>query len=101
MKNDRTLRFSLFLAGLVIVLFAAQARAQYEDGSLLGTIRDTTGAVVGNAAITITNDATGIVTAVHTDAAGNYLVQSLRVGVYTIHAQAAGFAPAEANPLHS
>ena len=50
----------IFAVGLCVALFGATARAQYEDGSLTGTIHDATGAVVANAAVTVTNVNTDI-----------------------------------------
>ena len=44
---------------LLLMLSSRMAFAQYEDGSLVGTIRDASGAAVPNVAVTITNDATG------------------------------------------
>jgi outer membrane receptor protein involved in Fe transport len=88
----------IFAVGLCGVL-CNSARAQYEDGSLVGTIHDTTGAVVGNATVSVTNTNTGIVTKVATNGSGDYEAPSLRVGTYSIKAEAAGFAPAEANNI--
>ena len=73
--------------------------AQYDNGSLVGTIRDTTGAPIPNAALTITNTATSIATQAKTDATGDYEVPTLRVGVYSIVASAPGFANAVADKI--
>src|ERR1700739_3444443 len=89
----------IFLVGLIVALFCTTARAQYEDGSLIGTIHDATGAVVGNATVTVTNVNTGIATKVTTNSSGDYEVPSLRVGTYSIKAEAEGFAPAEATNI--
>ncbi len=89
----------LFWVGLLVALSGATARAQYENGSLIGTIHDTTGAVVANAKVTVTNVNTGIAAKVTTDASGDYEVPSLRVGTYGITAEAPGFAPAEAKNI--
>ena len=89
----------IFWVGLFIALFGTTARAQYEDGSLIGTIHDATGAVVGNATVTVTNVNTGIETKVTTNGSGDYEVPSLRVGTYGIKAEAPGFAPAEATNI--
>jgi Carboxypeptidase regulatory-like domain len=94
MKN----RFSVLLLGLLIAI-CTRASAQYEDGSLIGTIHDSSGAVVGNAAVTVTNVNTGIVTRVTSNGSGDYEVPSLRVVVYTIQAEAPGFALAEARNI--
>ena len=73
--------------------------AQYENGSLVGTIRDTTGAPIANAEVTVANTATAIATTTHTDGAGNYTVPDLRVGVYNISATAPGFSRAVAEKI--
>ncbi len=89
----------ILLVGLCVALFGTTARAQYEDGSLTGTIHDATGAVVSNAAVTVTNANTGIATRVTTNSSGDYNVPSLRVGTYSILAEAQGFAPVEATNI--
>ena len=85
---------------VMLLMFAGSfARAQYENGSLVGTIHDSTGAVVPGAAVTITNNATGAASKVTTNAAGDYEVPSLRTGVYKISASAPGFAIAVAENI--
>jgi hypothetical protein len=90
---------TFLLAGLLIAFCGLGARAQYENGSLMGTIHDATGAAVGNAAVTVTNVDTGNVIKVAANSAGDYEVPSLRVGVYNIEAAGSGFAPAEARNI--
>ncbi len=90
---------SFFVVGLLVALFGARARAQYEDGTLTGTIHDATGAVVANAAVTVTNANTSIATKATTNGSGDYEVPSLRVGTYSIKAEAPGFMPAEAKNI--
>ena len=46
---------------LVLAAFAATAYAQFETATVLGTGRDTTGAVVPEAIVILTNTATGVV----------------------------------------
>jgi len=46
---------------LLLVLPALGAYAQYENGSLVGSIHDSSGAVIPNVNVTVTNNATGIV----------------------------------------
>ena len=80
--------------GLVILLLFAGPGAlwsQAVSGTILGTIKDPSGAVVGNTQVRIANDNTGLVRTVPTDAAGNYLVPFLPPGIYTVAAEAAGF----------
>jgi hypothetical protein len=89
----------LVFAGLLIAFCGISARAQYEDGSLIGSIHDATGAAVGNAVVTVTNVNTGTVVSTAANGSGDYNVPSLRVGIYNIEASAPGFAPAQAKNI--
>ena len=84
---------------LLLILPALGAYAQYENGSLVGTIHDATGAAIPNVSVTVTNNATGIATIVTSNGAGDYEIPSLRFGIYTITAKAAGFADAVAKEI--
>ena len=94
MKNLQFTLRSFFVVGLLIASCGIGARAQYEDGSLIGSIHDATGAALPNAAVTVTNVNTGIVVKTATNGLGDYELPSLRVGVYNIEANAPGFATA-------
>src|SRR5579864_7979004 len=69
---------------------AAFAQGSYE-AQLRGQVTDQTGAVVTNATITITNDATNITETAHTDEHGQYFFTGLRPAVYTVTAKSSGF----------
>jgi hypothetical protein len=73
--------------------------AQFDNGSVVGTIHDATGAVLSGATVTITNTATGQVTTATTNGSGDYEAPSLHVGVYTIRAAETGYADAVANKI--
>ena len=98
MKRINWAFVSILLAGLYF-LTSGVAFAQYEDGSLVGTIRDSSGAVVTGAAVTATNTATGITVKTATTGEGDYEFPSLRTGVYTIAATAQGFTQAVAQNI--
>ena len=87
------------LAGLIALLFSPSAQAQYDNGSLVGSIHDASGAVIPNAQVTATNTATGIVNKTTSSASGDYEFPSLRVGVYSVHAEASGFSAAAAENI--
>ncbi len=90
----------IFLAtALLLVISFPAAFAQYDNGGLVGTIRDSSGSAVPKVTVTVTNDATGVATVVKTNEAGDYEVPSLRVGVYTISASATGYVIAEAKSI--
>jgi outer membrane receptor protein involved in Fe transport len=99
MKTRLNTRFTLLLFGLLIAICATPAKAQYEDGSLVGSIHDATGAAISNAAVTVTNTATGIETKTLANVSGDYEIPSLRAGVYSVEASANGFTPAVAKNI--
>src|ERR1039458_6288631 len=90
----RTIAF----AALFLVL-STQLHAQYENGGLVGTIRDASGEPIPSAAVKITNNDTAIVSETKTGPSGDYDIPSLRVGVYTISASAPGFSDAVAKNI--
>ncbi len=80
------------LSALAFVVFCASLQAQYDNGSLVGTIKDPSGAPIAGALVIITSDGTGIATQSKTGPSGDYEVPTLKVGTYSISATAAGFA---------
>jgi outer membrane receptor protein involved in Fe transport len=84
---------------LAAVLISTPAFAQYENGTITGVIRDSTGAPIAGAQVIVTNTATGVRSNSKTDSSGNYDVPSLRVGVYNITASAPGFSKAVAQNI--
>ena len=57
-------------ATVFLVLSAASASAQFETASIVGTVRDNSGAVIGEATVTLTNVATGVSQTKISDASG-------------------------------
>ena len=84
--RPRVLLFLLFLFGAGLV-----AAAQSTLGSVSGTVRDSTGAAIPNATVTLHRVDTNTDRAVITDAAGNYNALNLDPGPYTVIAKAASF----------
>ena len=87
------------VAGCVALAFLLISTAVWGQASytaqIRGVVTDQSGAVVPNATITITNDATGIPTVAHSDDRGQYILTGLRPAVYTIKTEAAGFRAVE------
>src|ERR1700677_3857790 len=84
----------LTLAALLFATFAftsAAASAQTITGTIRGTITDPSGAVIRGAKVTATNVATAVKTTTVSDAAGEYSMQFLAVGAYTVTVTAGGF----------
>lgn len=76
--------FSLFVTG--------GAYAQVTGATLSGTVKDTSGATVPGATVSIKNTATGIVREVTTDGAGFYTAPNLPPGTYDVTSTSQGFA---------
>jgi Carboxypeptidase regulatory-like domain/TonB-dependent Receptor Plug Domain len=98
-NKSRFSRWVLWAIALMLIVAAPGSFAQYEDGSIVGTIHDSTGSAVANVTVTVTNTATNVSTVVKTNSGGDYEVPSVRAGVYTISATAQGFASAEAKNI--
>jgi len=78
-----------------VVLFVASAvtvlNAQVDTATSVGTVQDSSGAVVPGAAVTATEVNTNSKTSTRADASGNYVITPLRVGTYTVAVEAQGF----------
>jgi Carboxypeptidase regulatory-like domain/TonB dependent receptor len=88
----RALAFAVVALSLVS---AFQIQAQTVTGTITGSVLDPSGAVVPNAAISITNQDTGVVRATTGTADGLYSVPSLLPGRYNVQVKAEGFNAAE------
>lgn len=75
----------------VLVLLVTGAGAQVDSGTIAGTVKDNTGAVVAKAKVIILNDDTGITRTLETDDSGRYAAPGLSVGKYRVTAQIQGF----------
>ena len=93
MNKRGMLRWVLLLAAMCTPLCAS---AQFEDGSLIGTVRDGSGALIQKAQVTIVSIETGITTTHTTDADGDYELPALHIGHYNVTVTHDGFAPAVA-----
>ena len=79
-------------AALMLLFFAPSSGvAQTSFGTITGIIRDSSGAVLPDANITVTNEQTGISRQATTDSNGAYTVPSLPPAVYTVTAELKGF----------
>ena len=80
----------LLLAAIYLVSFHSLF-AQVDAGSIVGTIRDSSGAVVGGAKVTLTSEDTGQIQEVTTSSTGQYTFDPVKIGNYTVTAQLSGF----------
>ena len=87
-----TVRRSLVSAVLTLLLLPAAASGQTVNGAITGVIKDATGGVVADVAVTLRNVATDqtIATTV-TSASGEYAFRNLPPGKYAVEAIKSGF----------
>lgn len=86
--RSSTLAGSVVLAVLCLALAAS---GQSASGRLIGRVSDTTGAVVPNAKVTLTDQATGVSRAQQTNENGDYNFVEVRPGTYSLNFEATGF----------
>ena len=82
------LRVSSLIALVFMLLSAAWAQ---NEGAISGTVQDSTGAVVPNATVKLTNHEQGTVRTAQTNASGVYQFSFLPAGTYDLEVSAAGF----------
>ena len=103
------LRRGSFLAGikeLACFVFMAwcaavgtPAHAQLSSAQINGTVRDSTGGIVPEAAIKLQNTETGAERATVSNTAGNYAFASIPPGNYTLEASRSGFSTTKIEPF--
>ena len=80
-----------FFVALLLSAFATRASAQFDTASVVGTVRDSSGAVVPDATVTLTNTATGVSAVKITTGQGTFEFFTVRPGIYIVTAEKAGF----------
>jgi outer membrane receptor protein involved in Fe transport len=84
----------LTTAGSCLIFQAVPCMAQIDQGTITGTVTDSSGAVVPSANITLTNTDTGLVLKSTANKAGVYVFSPIKIGNYTVAASAPGFSTA-------
>jgi hypothetical protein len=85
-----------FLASFLLVLWLlllaqSVAWAQINTGKVTGIVSDSGGATIPHATVRVTNQATAVATTAETQENGEFLVNFLIPGLYTVEARAPGF----------
>ncbi len=83
--------FLSLLAILLLGFGSAQSGNSQTLSSINGTVTDTSGAVIANANVTVTNVATQVAKTAVTSSAGSYSVTDLIPGTYSVRVESAGF----------
>ena len=90
-KEFRALLTSLLLTFVLIAGAPAAAAAQAGQAELTGEVRDSSGAGVAKATVTVTQTETGDVMTTTSGTDGVYTVTNLRPGLYTVTVEMQGF----------
>ncbi len=93
------LALMIFVISLLF-LIPPTAVAQTFYGSIVGTVTDSTGAVVPDTAVTLSNIGTGEKRSMQTDPAGSYSFLNLVMGNYRLEAEKSGFKRFTRAPLN-
>lgn len=96
MRRAFVYRFVLFFTLATAVAFGQAVDSQ----QISGTVTDSSGAVVADASVTVTNAGTGLTRAAKTNTDGNYIVLDLPIGSYSVTAAVSGFKTAIIHDIH-
>jgi hypothetical protein len=89
MRQLQRLVLGLFASGLL--MSAAPADAQVTTATLVGQLRDTSGAVIPGATVVATHEGTGVARETRTDVNGEFVLSALPNGLYTVKIELTGF----------
>src|SRR5258706_8481877 len=84
-------------ASLLVLIFLLgagipRASAQFDTATVVGTVKDASGATVPDAKVTLTNTETGVSVVRTTTNDGTYEFGTVRPGIYIVSAEKSGFA---------
>jgi hypothetical protein len=82
-----------------MTLLAAAMFAQIDTGSIVGTVRDPSGAPIPKATVSLSNKATNQTVTAMTNEAGEYQFNALHPGIYSVRATVTGFSAQEVNDI--
>jgi hypothetical protein len=86
-------RISLAAIFSVLFMMTSLSYSQTTSGDLVGTVKDPTGATIPNAALTVTNEETGVVVSIKAESNGEFRAANLLPGKYDIEVKSPGFNP--------
>src|SRR5215469_14158201 len=95
LMNTTVRGIRLLFLGCLTFIFSASLVSQTTAGRIRGSVRDTTGAVMTGATVTITDEQRATSRVVTTDDTGTYVAPNLPPGVYKLVATAKGFKSVE------
>lgn len=89
----------IFAIVLMVLATATASYAQFETASVLGFVRDSSGAPIQGSKVQLISVATGIATAVTSDEQGHFEFTDVHIGQYKIDAGSNGFSETVTDPF--
>src|SRR5690348_3308212 len=83
--------FAIAAAGLMMLAGMPVAHGQVVNGTIFGTVRDSSGAVIPNVTVSAKSVETGAARTAVTDTTGAYQILSVPAGDYEVEAAVSGF----------
>ena len=99
MSESRKFAAIFFAVIVPLVLTPTVGHSQNVYGTLVGTVTDSSGAVIGDVNVTLTNLATGEAHTIQTNVSGNYSFVNILPGRYRLEAGKTGFKKLAREPI--
>jgi hypothetical protein len=91
MRVHRLFREGLAIAVAMSALLASPVSAQVDTGTIFGTVKDESGAVLPGASVVITHEGQGLTLTTVTREDGTFIFTPIRTGAYSVEAEFQGF----------
>lgn len=88
------------ILGICCALSGSMMWAQLDEGAITGIVKDATGAVIPNAAVTLTNTNTNLSMQGKSSKRGEYVFSPIKIGNYKVSASAPGFETTTQENVH-
>ncbi|MGO4514727.1 carboxypeptidase regulatory-like domain-containing protein [Terriglobus sp. 2YAB30_2] len=98
-QSARLMCFYLLLVVGLVMLSPVVGWAQFENASVIGYVRDKSGAAVSGSSVTLTNTGTNVSQTSKTDGEGKFEFNSVNIGNYVVTAESAGFQTTKTAPF--
>lgn len=99
-RGQQTAVIYLLMVLVLALMLTGVAASQTTTGSIYGTVTDSSGAVIADAAITARNIATGGIHTAKSNSSGDYVFPAVEPGDYSVDAQFKGFGTETQSGVH-
>src|SRR5580692_7532233 len=89
--RQQSMRRCLTVLALLLVLACTRGQAQSTQGSIIGSVKDSAGAVIPGATVTLTSVDEGAVRTTTSNGVGDFSFQDVKAGRYSVEVAAPNF----------